>query len=264
MKYTAKKTTYKRKATSSKKSYKKKSYKKSSPSLVKTIKQTIHRMAENKIWVNYAANQPITSAYLTRPTILGLLPTLSLGTAQNARIGNSVRIMKNIFDYRVNLLPYNASSNIATPVILKIWIVSLKNKNQFEGIPTTSDFDKFFQIGASSAPFQGSILDTMFKVNNDFFTLHTTRTHYLGTTSTTGTSGTGGAYFTGNCNPFASGKIYLDKYVKKLKYQDQLTDVTNRSLWFVVTSVPADGQSVTTLNIQTEFHYNQEVQYEDI
>jgi len=62
--------------------YKKKVYRKKN-TLVKTIKSVVHRMTENKSWVNYAANQPIqTNVGSSSPFSIGLLPTPSQGATQ--------------------------------------------------------------------------------------------------------------------------------------------------------------------------------------
>jgi len=237
--------------------YAKRVYKKKS-SLVKTIKQVVHRMAENKTWVNYAANQGIqTNLGSSSPFQVGLLPNPTQGTTVQQRIGNQIRVVKNIFKYAINLTPYNATSNPSTPVYVKLWVISLKYKSNYGGALTTSDFNDFFQIGATNVDFQGNSLDTLFGVNTDLFTLHTTRTHILGTLGTAF-----GGSLTGANAPCARGTIYLDKCAKLLKYNDTSTDCANRSLWLIAQCVNVDGSTGTGITA-AEMHYTHEVHFED-
>ena len=230
-------------------------------SLVKTIKRVIHQQIENKQWYNYAANQSIqTCSGAAVPFLYSLLPTLSQSALDNGRIGNQVTVVKNNFTYCVNLLPYNAITNPSPLIYLKMWVVSLKNKSQFEGTPLLSDFNNFFEVGNSSLNFQGNTLDTLFRVNNELFTVHATRVHTLGTSGSTPASSTN--IYGGSNNPQARGTIYLGKYAKQLKYNDAGTIVSNRSLWLVIQPVTQDG-STGTGYISSEIHYNHEVSYED-
>jgi len=253
--YGRKKAAPRRKYAAKKRVYKKKT------NLVKTIKQTISRMAENKIWTNYGANQTLRTAVADVPFQLGLLPTLSQGTTVQQRVGNQARIVKSYLHYRVNLLPYNATNNPIPLMYLKIWIVSLKTKSQTQGSPTTSDYNDFFQSGSTSFAFRGDVLDTLFDVNNDMFTVHTTRFHTLGTISSTALTSLN--VYSGANSPCAEGKIYLEKYVKNIKYNDGDTDVSNKSLWMVAQPVRADGTTGTS-ELTCEMHYTHNVQFEDL
>lgn len=256
-----KKRNYGRKAKKSipRKTAKRKTSRK--PSLVKTIKAVIHRQIENKTYTNYAANQSIpTCTGAAIPLTVSLLPTISQGVTVQNRTGNLVRVMRSQFSYRVNLLPYNAITNPSSPTYLKLFVVSLKNKSQYQGVPLVADFANFFQIGSSVANFSGNVLDSLFRINTDMFTIHTTRTHYLGTSSGSQAAGNNGNV--GGINPFSAGTIYLDKYAKSLKYNDAVNDVTNRSLWLVCQAIGMDG-STGTGYIPAEIHYNHEVTFED-
>lgn len=257
-----KKRNYARKARKSipRKTYRKKVSRKKN-TLVKTILKTIHRNVENKVYTNYAANNSIaTCTGGAVPYQLSLLPNISQGASVTQRNGNSCRIMKSQFNYRVNLLPYNAITNSGAPIHLKMYVVSLKNKSQFAGAPTVADYANFFQAGSTTLNFQGNVLDTLFRINSELFTIHTTRTHTLAVAS--GSQAIGINSNSGAANPYASGVIYLEKYAKMIKFNDATTDVTNRSLWLVCQAVEMNGGTGTGV-ISCELHYNHEIQYED-
>ena len=257
--YYPRKRSYARKG---KKSARRKIYKKRLPrktSLVKTIKRVIHQQIENKVYTNYEANRIITTnTGSSAPTQFGLLPVLSQGTTVSTRIGNQVRIMKSVFRYKINMLPYNATTNPIGPMWIKMWVISLKNKSQFQGSPGASDYNNFFQVGSTNLNFQGYTLDTMFGVNKELFTVHTTRLHMLGSAQVA--AGTNVSVGAGN--PVASGAIYLDKYAKICKFNDAQTDVTNHSLWLVCQAVRTDG-TIGTNELTSEIHYIHDIQYED-
>lgn len=231
-------------------------------SFTKKVKAVIHRMAENKIYTNYGANNSIvTNTGGVVPFTLGLLPVLPVGGTVANRIGNQVSIVSNIFKYRINLLPYNSITNPCIPQIVKMWVCSLKTKTQTGGTPILSDFNNFFQVGSTNLNFQGNPLDTMFNLNTEYWTPHTSRLHYLGATNNGATASA--HIFDGTHSPCLAGSINLTKYCKLLKYNDAATDVTNKSLWLVIQSVRFDG---TTGSSETpcEIHYTHEVKYEDL
>lgn len=260
---------YKRKAYARKgrkapvRKYGKKSYRKTS--LVATIKRTIHRMAENKTTTNYASNASISRASGAGSTFanINLLPALTQGTGEGQRIGNSVRIVNAYMDCYVNLLPYSSINNATYPLTCKVWIASKKNRNLETNSLAVNDCDTFFQVGNTAVPAQGNMLDMIFAVNKDAWTLHTSRSFELGLPSGSVTYGTGNL----GSAPTNEGKfskylrIPLTKYIKALKY-DSTSYPTNHNLWFLIQTVNTDGS--TTVITGAEIHYAVNWFYEDL
>lgn len=258
---------YKKKTSS--KTFKKKSISKKSTSylkpksnFVKSVKKVIHGMAENKVWANYAVNQSIgTCSGAAVPYVYGLLPQISQGSSVQQRNGNSCSLMSNTFYYAINMLPYNAVTNPISVIYVKMWVVSLKNKSQIEGVPLLSDFNNFFQSGSTNLNFQGTTLDTLLKVNTDLWTVHKTIVHTLGVVASTPATSANG--YGGSNNPQARGVISCAQYAKSLKYNDATVAVSNRSLYLVIQPVTVEGSSAAGY-ISAEIHFNHEAKFEDL
>lgn len=227
------------------------------------VKKSIHSNIENKIWIDYGLNQTINTANLSIPVFKNLIPTLSQGTQQSQRIGNEVRCVKAVMKGQINLLPYNISSNDTFPIKVKMWLLKSKRYNQ----PSSEPLDiasQMFQVGNSTQGPQGNMLDMEFPINKDLFTVFSTRTFHLNTTSFS-TFG-GSSSFNPPDNSRVSQPFYFDfsKHLKaKVKYNDGSTYATNNNLYMVFQAVTYDGATKTTSSIPCEFHYTTTVHYED-
>lgn len=229
------------------------------------VKKVIHRMAENKVQVVYGTNAAINRANGAGSVFgnLNLLPVLSNGTNENQRIGNEVRIVKSYIDFYVNLLPYNAINNPAYPLTCKVWIASKKNQNRETSTLSAGDCDSFFEAGGAGLPPQGNMLDMIFPVNKDAWTLHTMRQFELAvpTGSTTYPVSSSLATPTNEGRFQVHYKIPLTKYFKKLKY-DTTNYPTNHNLWFMIQTVNSDGS--TQVLSGAEMHFATTWYYEDL
>lgn len=249
--------------------------KKPSKVLTRQVKNIIHRMAENKTWTVAQANQALPAPIIgssavtsVQPWCINLLPNISQGVGQSGRIGNKIRLVKNRISGFVNLKPFNASTNwYQAPVLVKLFIFSCKTFSNFTGDMGFANWQQFFRVNNGDTGFTGLPLDMNYRLNDELYTLHATKSFQLnavlsGSTSPTtpviqGASGT-------FIKPFSFNLI---KYAKDLKYDDQLsTRVTNRSLFMTACCMYADGTTngyVTPYDL-CEIHYNQEAQYEDL
>lgn len=230
------------------------------------VKKMIHSNIENKKAQDYAVNQPLATALNPgAPSTVFLLPKLSQGVtggSATGRIGNEVKLTKGIISGMVNLLPYNAQTNPLCAQMVKIWLLSYKPQN----VSTTADieFSKFFEVGNTAAGFQTDPLDMLLQVNKDLFTLHETRQFRLGNTSQGSLTNSGAGQWYDNSS--TSRKFYFNwgKYCKtKLKYDDNVsTTVTNRNFFICFQSVNMDG-SATSNKTPCEYHYVNNMEYED-
>jgi hypothetical protein len=226
------------------------------------VKAAIHRNAENKVWVNYAAN--ISLATASPSTVLpsiSLLPTPVQGTGHGQRIGNEVRIVKNYIKGYINLLPYNAITNfLSAPIMVKMWIASYKLANN-PNTAATATFSSFFEINNSSAPPQGTMLDMVLTTNKEVWTVHKTKTFEIGASSFSSTGPVGsGAYFD-NSKMTLPYYFNLTKYTKSLKFDDGTTLQTNKNLFILFQCVNADGTAATGPVAET--HFCHRCEYED-
>jgi len=256
----------KRKAIRARRPYKRVPRKRSGgrQAITKIVKSVLSRQAENKIWIDYGVNQPISTAVSAVMTNRNLLPTLSNGTGVSTRIGNEVKVKSAYIRGHVNLLPYNASTNpLAPPLYVRMWVVSSRQINT-TNLSATSIASNFFEIGAGSAGPQGNMLDIDFSPNKDAWIIHATKTVKIGAGYTAmGTVVTTGAYFD---NSPMSVPFYFNygKKLSTLKYDETITSPTNKNMFLVFQAVAADGSSGLTTYNQAEFHYTTRVEYEDM
>lgn len=232
--------------------------------LAKAINNVLAKQVEVKSYFNYAANQSITTAVavggVAYPTALSMSPLIFQGVGESQRIGNMVNVKSAYIKGRINLLPYNVTSNpFFLPCLIKIWLVSYKLTNTVVWTNTNAN-TSFFDTNNSSVGFQGNVLDTLLEVNRECYTVHGSKTFKLGTGSQT----TLAAGYTDNSSFTAPFSFSYGKYLSKLKYDDAaIASPTNKSLFLVFQAVPADGSGAGA-PVPAEFHFTNTVRYTDM
>lgn len=228
----------------------------------KYVKRAISSNLENKVYVQNATNVAINTAAGTTPTNIYLLPQVGQSVTQTGRIGNEIRIRKAYVKGYVNILPYNLATNpLSTPVLVKLFLVSCKylNTNTLSSTNIASDF---FDNGASSIGFQGSVTDMLMGPNKDAWTFHKTKSFELGATYASGSGAVGtGGYFDNSRMTLPFYFSYGSKFRGSLKFNDTGLSPTNRNLFLCVQAVYAD--STTSSITPCEWHYQNRVEYED-
>lgn len=245
-----------------KKSYRKKTAQKKNVSLAvkQYVKRRIHANMENKIYVDYGVNQLITNAGAGTPTGKFLLPVILQGTGQNQRVGNEINIRYASVRGYVNLLPYNGTSNPEPSVqLVKIWIVSGKKQNTNN--IALYDWSKWFEVGATNAPFQGNTLDMVLSPNKEDFKVHAVKQFKLGLAGDSKGSNPVNSYYDNSPMTMPFYFNFTKGCRKRQKFLDNTGAPTNDNVWIIFQSVNADGTS-TSIN-SCEFHYQTRVVYED-
>ena len=247
-----------RRPTAGRRSTRKNRTKKVSKALKSYIKKAIHRNEENKVFIGYAANQSITTASASNPTFLNLVPLPTQGTAQNQRIGNSIKCVKGFVRGHVNLLPYNSITNPSwAPVMIKMWLCSNKTINT-TAISGTNCSNDFFELGSSSVGFQGNMLDMEFTNNKDNWTIYKTKTFELGCTA----AGTNTPVYSDNSKMTCPFYFSFGRHLRKvIKFNDTQLAPTNANLFLIFQAVYPDGSSLAIT--AAEYHYTSRVEYED-
>ena len=230
-------------------------------SITKIVKSVLSRQAENKVWVDYGVNQSIVCSSTSVPAYKNLLPLLSYGTGVSARIGNEIRIKSGYIRGHVNILPYDAAvqtSNIL-PLYVKMWVISSRQINT-QLLTATNIASNFFEIGGASGGFQGNMLDIDFSPNKDSWIIHYTKTCKLGAGSTS-SNVNATSYF--DNSPFSMPfQFNFGKKFTVLKYDETVTNCSNKNLFIVFQVVPANGNT-GAFNL-AEYHYTTRVEYEDM
>lgn len=262
--YARKSRKYTRKTTS-RRLYKK-AIRRSNRKFALRVKRVIHRISEKKVQSVPIANNSINYASAAlNPTILSLMPTPTVGTSVQQRIGNQIMVTKSTIRGFVNLLPYNATTNaLVSPIKVKMWLCARSKSNRgVSGLPIATDFANFFQSGSTSLGFQSNVLDMMLHSNKDYWTVYSTKQFEL-------------SYQIGGINSNQSGYLQppsgkvsvpfsfnLTKRLGKLKYNDDGLYPTNKELYLVIQTVRADGQTDAAGTTYAEYHAVVEHRYED-
>lgn len=247
-----------------------KTSKKKTESFDAKVQRVLNKQVERKEFVVAVANNAITTASGGgTPASLNLMPFLSLGTNQEARVGERVKIVKAIVKGYVNLLPYNAVTNtLSTPVMVRLWCVSSKLTN-VSTIGSTSVGTGFFEVGSDTVGFQGNMLDMLLPVNRQAWTVYGEKRFELGATyaSATGPVSTGGYYDNSNMIlPFEFE--YGSHFKTPLRFSDDSSSLNSnypydRNCWLILQSIYADGSATAGL-ITSEYHYCVNIEYTDM
>lgn len=231
----------------------------------KYVKQMIHSSIENKVLISSDRNSTIASAggINSVPTFIQLVPTLGQGTTNSTRIGNAITVKKSYIVGSVNILPYNSVSNpLNTPTCVKMWLCRRKQANiAVSSVPTSADFNYWFETSGSSSNFLGDIRDTFATPNKDYWTILGQRTFNFSTANA-------GGFTTGGLNSpdaYVNKRFSfpLTKHLGKCIYNDTASSFpTNKELYLVLQSVQCDGTTSSALQL-AEFHYHIRHEYED-
>lgn len=231
----------------------------------KYVKRMIHSNIENKVLISGDRNNNISAAQGTNsiPTFIQLVPTLGTGATNSLRNGNTITVKKSYIVGSVNMLPYNSVTNpLSTPTCVKMWLCRRKNSNiAVSSVPTSTDFNYWFETSNGSTNFLGDIRDTFSSPNKDYWTI-------LGQRTMTFSTANAGGFTTGGLNSptaYVSKRFSfpLTKHLGKLLYNDSSSSFpTNKELFLVFQAVLCDGTSSSTLQL-AEFHYHIRHEYED-
>jgi len=256
---------FRKKSTNAKRPIRKKVYRKKpivSKAVKSYVKRTISANIENKVHVDYAVNQSITTASGgSAITHRQLLPSLIQGVSSGQRIGNNIKVKSAVIRGSVNLLAYNITTNpVIIPAYVMVWVLRSKLKNQ--GFGASNAPHDLFDAGNSTVGPQGNLLDTMFPINSQSWICCYKRKIKLG--ATTNVSPVNGfADMSSYSVPFT---ISYGKHIKTLKYDDSTTGgqsiPVNTNLNIVFTCVSASGDNSSQYQM-AEYHMTNTIIYED-
>lgn len=234
-----------------------------SKSVRKYVKNAIHRNVENKVATSLGVNQSIITAGTSNtPYFLNLLPQPSQGTGHAGRIGNEIRLVNSYIKGRINILPYNVTTNPnPVPLIVKMWLCANKQSNN-PNMAVLSTFSTFFDTGNVNSSFQGNQLDTLLSPNKDAWTIYKTKTIKLGAASFSSTGPVGSGGYFDNSPMSVPFSFSISQHVKNLKFDDTTALPTNRNLYLLIQAVSADGSN-TSAYTTCELHYSTRWEFED-
>lgn len=225
------------------------------------VKKALHVNIENKVLTSYAANQSINVAVSNVPSWINLMPVVSAGIGSGNRIGDEINVVKAYIRGRINILPYNVTTNPLSPVLVKMWLVSHRRINSNQ-LTDTDISTTFFTINNGTIGFQGNMLDMIFTPNLDSWKIYKTKSFELGSSSSSGTTGSAGTYFD---NSAMTVPFYFEyaKHVGKVKYLNGASVPQNKNLFLVIQVITADGSSSASSIQPAESHFVSRIEFED-
>jgi len=267
-----KKRSYKKRAATKKKSSRGGRKSSAVSSAVKTyVKQTIHSQIENKtqsqresLSFGTANESPDLNVFPITPYIGGL--TILQGTAQNQRIGNTIKTRKVMLNYVLRPVTYDALvTPTPQPIIVQLFLGRVK---QYKGIaPTVTDMNFLFQLGNTSTAPTGTLLDLVYIINKDDWDIKKQWTHKLGNSIYNAANGLNGL------NQYFANNDYKLNYVKKvdvtkycpatIKFDDNSATNNGNGLFFFFQAIKANGDTGNSTNLLAHIDYFITYEYED-
>lgn len=173
----------------------------------KQVRNTVNRMLAKRIEAKvedydqvgvpvYNATNNLINMYSN--SLFGISPNtagivVQQGTSQSTRIGNKIKTRKCTFRGYLYALPYDATTNpTPSPQDVYMYIFRLRQDGDLAAAQASITSD-FFQVGATDAPFSGTPLDWLRRVNSDQIVLYERRLFKVGFATYAGT-GTSAAY----------------------------------------------------------------------
>ena len=258
-----------------KRTYKRKSYAKKTPPLKRMIRREIARNVENKTAQIYVYDQRLYAVgNVSFPTYnvfpVGIDPgglSITPGTGQGNRIGNTIKTKKLVFKGTLVPTEYDATFNPAPqPVQIKMWI--FYDKTNPDDLPNPQAAGDFFQNGSTTKGFQNDLVDMWSPVNTDRYRVMATRTYKLGMAiHSNGLPGSNGSISNSANNDFkynCNFSFDLTKhYPQRVKFNDGSTVPSTRGLFCMISYANAQGNPVGVNNYSVRLQYMLDYQYED-
>lgn len=115
--------------------------------------------------------------------MMQIMPNISQGTADNARIGDQIRGQKlNVKGYvKFDTTTSSGYNNQGNPTVLcRLMVVSLKTKpNYTEATSSSTPLSGLLKKGGTTTSFSGILSDIYAPINTDLWTVHSDRRFYL-------------------------------------------------------------------------------------
>lgn len=255
---TYKKTGYARKG---KKVYKKRNYKRAkiTKSFAKKVQKIIHKDTETKCSVYTSNVTAFNQQMLTQADCLRLMPSISLGTSANQRIGNEIRLqsitIRGVITFALNM---TAIANTRIGVRLLI----LKAKRFMDWNAAGADFGTSYSrlLEGVSTGFQGEVSQFNTPINKDYYTCVADKRFYLSQSQTAG----GPTTEVFNSTKFVNMKVPYSR--RKLNYDDAYIpgESDNYPYFMVIGYSKLDGTAADLTSVSNlTFQYVATAKYED-
>lgn len=212
----------------------------------KYVKKTFAKNVETKSYISYNSNISINTASTSIPPVaLNLLPSVQQGLGKSQRVANEISVTKAVVKGRINLLPYNVTTNPGpVPMLVKAMIVSNIQSNSITP-GSAATWANFFEVNNGSANFQSTPIDMYLPYNREVWRVYASKTFKIGAASITSTGPVGSAGYYDNSPMSVPFSFSYAKHIRKLKYDDTTNTATNHNLYLIFQAVNADGTTTT-------------------
>lgn len=191
--------------------------------------------------------------------------TIPQGVTQGTRTGNQVKIRRVMLNYALFPLKYDAVTNI-TPQPIEVLMYLGTIKRAKGEIPFAPDFSNLFQLGGTSTAPTGTLIDTCFDINKDFWDIKKSWRHKIGYSNYdgTGTSGTFQRFANNDFKLSVIRKMDITKMCPaSLKFDDSNTTTQGNNLFLFYQAVSANGNSLAATQQLAQLNFFLTITYED-
>lgn len=155
--------------------------KKPSKFLKRTIQTMIAKNVEDKMAYHSTGNSLVyfNSGINSSGDVLQVLPDVSTGTTENARIGDTVRGKTLVIRGYIQLEKNQEFGDVANKrIAVRLMVVSSKKFKAFADLQSNAAFS-LIQKGGTSSRFEGYISDLFAPINTEQYVKHYDKIHYL-------------------------------------------------------------------------------------
>lgn len=197
---------------------------------------------------------------------------ISQGTGEANRVGNEIRLQSLKGKVVLYPAPYNTGTNpsdSARPTIVTFWCVTPKQKFMSPTLAAQRFDLGLYDDGNAVRGYQSQLLDLVYPINNDMFTVHFKRSYKLGhATTDNGIVGDGDQEFWTN-NDYKMNHILnfnFTKFAPKIiRFQDSTEIGLNKTLYLFVGVAKADGSAYASgSNFPVDMYLNLTCDFTDM
>lgn len=244
---------------------------KPSKALTKIVQKIIHKDAETKSSYHAIDSVLFNSAMNTTGDMQRVLPNVTVGTAENERIGEQIRAQTlNIKGHYILSTANNSSANAR--IAVRMMVVQPKNLSAWpDASVSTAWMQQLLQKGGANVAFTGLISDLYAPVNTDQITCYYDKVTYVsmpylyvGTLGVPTSGYTVTSWDMSKATKFFN--ITLKVRNKLLRYDKSYssTQPTSYSPILLIGYSHLDGSSPDVITTQVQLSYDSILKYEDM
>lgn len=243
------------------------------PRFKKQVKSIIQSMVETKQAYHTTGDTYVkfNSGIDSNGDILQIVPSISQGTADNARVGDQLRAQSLNIKGIIRIDYNNAVSQTALPAVaVRLMVLSFKNRLNYPDAATQSSWlGSLLKKGGTTTGFTGVLRDLYSPINTDVFTCHYNKVMYLTQDALVSPNGTANPGLSvvpidfRKCVKFFNINVKCKN--KLLKYDAYTSPIQpiNWSPFMCLGYAYLDGSSPDVINTKTGLQYDTIFNYED-